>query len=286
MQKLQSDDGEVDYYAAKSKVCNRPNNVRETPYTKDMGNIPAWMQAQEAVAFSCETGYILGKINKSPLCINSKIYCPIGEVLASARDENNKVKLVDGLPTLRNPKTDMVCLAPEKAKLRNIAGSSTSFLLECPEGQYSSVDQNSGRSDHITCVACPEGRTSLKGSNSSSDCSKVCGVGEMINPDNNNECIPCDVNSDYDASKKVCVCKPGFSGVGIASNPCVACPAGNYCPGGNIKEACDAELGQFQSATGRSECKVCPSDAVASDGITCSCRRPGKRFDEGSNACK
>jgi hypothetical protein len=227
---------------------------------------------------------VLGKVNKVAACVNTAAYCPLGEVLATARDENNKVKVVDGLPTLKNPKTDMVCLPPEKSKLRNIAGSSTMFLIECPEGQYSGPVVNSGRNDHIFCNACPEGKTSLKGSIAEADCYKVCDAGTVVNPENGNECVACDANSTYNGSKKICECNVGYYGDGTPGT-CMECPVGSYCKGGRTIEACDPDLKEYQNQAGQSSCNRCPAYSMGLNGSTCSCIKQGKTFDAATNEC-
>ncbi|MDR1476856.1 MAG: hypothetical protein LBI17_01870 [Rickettsiales bacterium] len=287
VQKLVADEGDSDYYTSKTKTCNRPNNVKEIAWTKEAYpalEVPTWMQTAEATIFECDNGYVLGKANKVAACINAAVYCPLGEVLATARDESNKVKVVDGLPTLKNPKTDMVCLPPEKSKLRNIAGSSTMFLIECPEGQYSGSVANSGRGDHITCNACPEGKTSLKGSIVMDDCYKICDAGTMVDPANGNECLTCDANSTYSASKKICECNAGYYGTGTPGT-CLPCPVGSYCKGGRMIEACDPSLMEYQNKESQASCTRCPAYSIGLNGTTCSCLKQGKRFDNATNEC-
>jgi hypothetical protein len=158
-------------------------------------------------------------------------------------------------------------------------------MLDCPANTYSDVVPNAGET-HLKCQACPDGKVSVKGSFSLADCYRVCDAGSTVNPNNPDECLPCSENSTYNETTKLCVCNPGFTGIGAGAGACAPCPVGSYCPGGRAVEQCSADIGQYSDAEGAAECKYCPPASVSSNGETCTCVRLGRKFNNAENKCE
>jgi hypothetical protein len=324
VQKIWTDEGDPEFYKKKSEKCDAPSNTVENQWTKAQKEampLPTFIQEDEAVYFTCAQGYIIGKVagvvdgkdKKVDACINTADFCPLNVVLARAKSSGDatqeekvvplvvrggrrglgaalvseapKIESKDGQPTLKNPRTDMICMAPANAKLRGIASSPTAVVLECPAGQYSDVIAVSSRPDHLECKRCPDGKTSLKGSFNIADCHKSCDDGLMVDPANGDNCIPCSENAGFNGDSRQCVCNPGFVGVGYGEAGCEPCPIGSYCPGGRVAESCDFTQNMYSSEPGLTECKFCPPDASATDGTDCACVRAGFSFDQQLGSC-
>jgi hypothetical protein len=274
-----------------------PTNTAEKEYSASMNiTLPSWTQAEETVIFSCIDGYISKKQDKVDVCVNTQLFCPIGEVLArvivAKKTEEEEAKAEEGTekkkaaaPTLKNTRTDTICVMPALAILRPIPSEATAVTLDCPVNTYSDVIPNAGTA-HLRCVACPEGKVSLKGSFALSDCYKACDSGSVVNPDNPEQCLPCSENSTYDEATKACVCNSGYSGTGIGPGTCKPCEIGSYCPGGPASEKCNPDIDQYSDKEGAGECKYCPPASKSVEGKDCSCIRNGRKFNASKNECE
>jgi hypothetical protein len=311
------------YYRKKNETCNPQMNAKANQWVKGAHSagmpLPTFIKEDdEAVFFTCDEAYIAAKVDKIDTCLNTMNFCPLNVVLERTKaisdntQEEKIAPVVSGrrrgrgtrlapeappvetkkaatLPTLKNPATDMICVAPSSAKLRMIASSPVSAILECPAGYYSNTIPTSGRPDHIQCVRCPDGKTSIKGSFDAASCYKNCAGGEMVDPNDTtgNTCIACNANAAFNGDSKQCVCNQGYSGPGYGEGGCQPCPAGSYCPGGSVAETCDFSNGFYSAATGAFECRQCPAGvSVAVDATTCSCIKGGYDFNPASGLCE
>jgi hypothetical protein len=294
------------YYKTKTAQCMPQTNTTETAYSKTVYPsmaLPSFMtDEKEVVVFSCIDGYVPGKQDGLDVCINAAGYCPIDEVLmkatstaatavsaAAAGAASKTATAANSAAVLKDTKTDMICIKPANTSMVLVAMSSTSVMLNCAAGYYSAPIQLAGEA-HRQCVKCPDGKTSLKGSVSPDDCRAPCTDGNVANPDNKSECVPCNGNSTYNQTMKACVCNPGYYGHGAGANGCSSCPIGSYCTGGRFVEKCDPASGLYSDGAMATECKFCPPNSTPDiedgAGISCTCQGNVREFDAASGLCK
>jgi hypothetical protein len=290
------------YYKTKTAQCMPQTNTAENGYSKTQYPsmaLPSFMTSEkEVVVFSCITGYVAGRQDGIDVCINAATYCPIDEVImkatttsasavAAAAAGRTQTSGAAASATLKDAKTDMICMKPANTAVVPVSMSSVAVMLNCSAGYYSAPINLAGEA-HRQCVKCPDGKTSLKGSSSENDCRAPCADGTVANP-NNNECAPCNPNAAYNQTTKICICKAGYYGNGAGANGCSACPKGSYCTGGRFIEKCDPMNGMYSNGETATACKFCPVNSAAvienGGGVGCTCRGNVREFDVESGNC-
>ena len=380
LQKLVNQMGESEYRATQGSTCNLPVNSAERRFSKESDPVlPGWIDPVEATVAQCADGYVAGKDGDLDICVNTEVFCPIGEVLArvtpaepinaetavpmsagaaraqsrsgsraarsggtsrsarsggtsrggakaarsggtsrggpaksarsggtgrggpagsrSARSGGTgRTRAAPPTPkapenpaapevTLKNPRTDMICIMPKQTALRPIAGTSVASMIGCPANTYSAPIPGAG-GFHLQCVSCPRGKVSLRDSFSPEDCYTLCPENQTNNPVNPDMCVQCSDNSKYDGTTRFCVCDVGYYGDGAGPGACRPCEVGSFCPGGGEILECDYTAGEYTAAKGAKECRLCPPNSVSEGGKTCSCVQFGKKFNSETGKCE
>ena len=139
------------------------------------------------------------------------------------------------------------------------------------EGSYVTVADTS-------CVFCPEGYDTLgPGSNSSSQCLKICLPGQYGRQGLSNS------NIESCAS-----CQPGTISQLSYATSCIQCDSGKYAPDSSMSSCLACGPGTY-SAVGSSHCSECSAGKYTADASSsnCSVCPPGHYIDEdGASACK
>ena len=151
-------------------------------------------------------------------------------------------------------KTISDCYECMKGSFYNSSSKSCSL---CPEGKYQDeVNQD-------TCKDCDHGKTTLDyGTNTSSDCVVVCGLGQYLN-DSDEACLDCPFNTYMDNAKhrsKECkACGPNqityATGTSNISQ-CFSCRKGTFL-NKTVSQCQRCPKGTFQDQPGRDTCKDC-----------------------------
>ena len=151
-------------------------------------------------------------------------------------------------------KTISDCYECMKGSFYNSSSKSCSL---CPEGKYQDeVNQD-------TCKDCDRGKTTLDhGTNTSSDCVVVCGLGQYLN-DSDKACLDCPFNTYMDNAKhrsKECkACGPNqiTNATGTSNiSQCFSCRKGTFL-NKTVSQCQRCPKGTFQDQPGRDTCKDC-----------------------------
>ena len=188
-------------------------------------------------------------------------------------------------------KTISDCYECMKGSFYNSSSKSCSL---CPKGKYQDeVNQD-------TCKDCDRGKTTLDyGTNTTSDCVVVCGLGQYLN-DSDEACLDCPFNTYQDNAKhrsKECkACGPNeiTNATGTSNiSQCFGCRKGTFF-NKTVSQCERCPKGTFQDQPGQDKCTQCPgsistynsgqwnkSACVANQ----SCGK-GEFYDSGDNRCK
>ena len=161
------------------------------------------------------------------------------------------------------------------------AQTSEASCQECNVNTYSAEGSDS-------CVVCPSGKLSARGSSSLNDCKSSCPAGmqgepgsctpcapNTYNDEENGQCRPCPSLSQSSEGSSGCSCNAGYE---LRDGVCKASPAGSHksSAGNGPCEKCDA--GTYSGAEGAissSDCTTCPEHSSSPAGSTdisqCAC---------------
>ncbi|XP_015760737.1 PREDICTED: uncharacterized protein LOC107339904 [Acropora digitifera] len=186
-------------------------------------------------------------------------------------------------------KTISDCYECMKGSFYNSSSKSCSL---CPEGKYQDeVNQD-------TCKDCDRGKTTLDhGTNTSSDCVVVCGLGQYLN-DSDEACLDCPFNTYMDSAKhrsKECkACGPNeiTNATGTSNiSQCFGCRKGTFL-NKTVSQCQRCPKGTFQDQPGQDKCTQCP-DTMSTDNsgqwsksaCVAICGK-GEFYDSSDNRCK
>ncbi|MBD5405239.1 hypothetical protein HDR59_01680 [bacterium] len=174
------------YYSSKTQECTLPEGdiaevvtwekAKKDTYDKSLQTRPSWISEAETAFLTCIPGYVEKTVNKVKTCIIASGICPINDIVEKSGT------------TYKNPNTQDVCLAPEKAVVRNVKGDENllsytladekAYKFECPANYYPVEDM--ATSLKVKCEACPTGTSSTKGASSIADC---VGKDDVVEPE-------------------------------------------------------------------------------------------------------
>lgn len=216
-------------------------------------------------------------------------YCPIGSYMDVEKHAFTKCKMCNmgKTTTGAGSKDSNDCY---KCMLGQFYDSQSKMCSPCPEGKY----QDEVNKD--TCKDCPAGKKTLSpGSNSSSACVTLCGLGQFLNASTGN-CDDCPVHTYQDIQQHhSSECKPcsenkitHAAGQSNASQCFESCNKGRFLDKSQCKKC---PKGQYQDQTGQSQCKQCPEGKSTiseeqSDESSCltTCGK-GQFFDTNTKTC-
>ena len=151
------------YYKTKTQTCNIPENASESLWdfsnsakAKEFTMKKSWINEDQAISFSCNSGYITSGSKGKYTCSSYDEFCPLNEIIEKVGS------------SYINPYTGDNCKAPVAAtvsKLTNEENSSDiptgkAFKFDCANNYYTNTD------NYIQCMPCPsETPNSIKGSN-------------------------------------------------------------------------------------------------------------------------
>ena len=186
-------------------------------------------------------------------------------------------------------KTISDCYECMKGSFYNSSSKSCSL---CPEGKY----QDEVNQDN--CKDCDRRKTTLDhGTNTSSDCVVVCGLGQYLN-DSDEACLDCPFNTYMDNAKhrsKECkACGPNeiTNATGTSNiSQCFGCRKGTFL-NKTVSQCQRCPKGTFQDQPGQDKCTQCP-DTMSTDNsgqwnksaCVAICGK-GEFYDSSDNRCK
>ena len=183
--------------------------------------------------------------------------CPIGSYMDVDSHVFVRCKLCEGKKTTQatGSKTINDCYECIKGSFFNSSSKSCSL---CPKGKY----QDERNQD--TCKDCDRGKTTLDyGTNRTSDCVVVCGLGQYLN-DSGEACFDCPFNTYQDNTKhrlKECkACGPSeiTNATGTSNiSQCFGCKKGTFL-NKTVSQCERCPKGTFQNQPGQDKCSQCP----------------------------
>jgi hypothetical protein len=129
------------------------------------------------------------------------------------------------------------------------------------------------------CTACPNGTTSIEGSNDLSDCVCKAGYGVSLNDGVNGQCSLCPRNTySSNTGTEPCLICPAGTGTASKSTQLIDCKCEKgYSGTADGVECIPCVVGQYKTNTGIGQCLTCPhgtSSAPGSDGLhNCKCEK-------------
>ncbi len=151
------------YYKTKTQTCNIPENASESLWdfsnsakAKEFTMKKSWINEDQAISFSCNSGYITSGSKGKYTCSSYDEFCPLNEI----------IEKVDS--SYINPYTGDNCKAPVAATVSKLTDEENSsniptgkaFKFDCANNYYTNTD------NYIQCMPCPsETPNSIKGSN-------------------------------------------------------------------------------------------------------------------------
>lgn len=151
------------YYKTKTQTCNIPENASESMWdfsnpakAKEFTTKKSWISEDQAIYFSCNSGYITSGSKGKYTCSSYDEFCPLNEII-----ERNGSAYI-------NPYTGDKCKAPVSATLLKLSDAENNsdiatgkaYRFDCSDNYYTNTD------NYIQCMPCPsETPYSIKGSN-------------------------------------------------------------------------------------------------------------------------
>lgn len=151
------------YYKTKTQTCNIPENASESMWdfsnpakAKEFTTKKSWITEDQAIYFSCNSGYITSGSKGKYTCSSYDEFCPLNEII-----ERNGSAYI-------NPYTGDNCKAPVSATLQKLSDAENNsdiatgkaYRFDCADNYYTNTD------NYIQCIPCPsETPYSIKGSN-------------------------------------------------------------------------------------------------------------------------
>ena len=151
------------YYKTKTQTCNIPENASESMWdfsnpakAKEFTTKKSWITEDQAIYFSCNSGYITSGSKGKYTCSSYDEFCPLNEII-----ERNGSAYI-------NPYPGDNCKAPVSATLQKLSDAENNsdiatgkaYRFDCADNYYTNTD------NYIQCMPCPsETPYSIKGSN-------------------------------------------------------------------------------------------------------------------------